>query len=87
MTETTTTATAIYYNADGTAELVELDSIDCVSAVIRSLTEDDLERYYEGFSNDTIWPLYHDVIVPATYHRQWWDAYVEVNRRFAEAAA
>ena len=44
-------------------------------------------EYYEGFSNDTLWPLYHDVIVPATFHRDWWDAYVRVNRRFAEAVA
>ena len=29
--------------------------------------------YYEGFSNDTLWPLYHDVIAPPTYHREWWD--------------
>ena len=47
----------------------------------------DVEEFYEGFSNDTIWPLYHDVIVPATYHRDWWDRYVEVNQRFADAAA
>lgn len=52
-----------------------------------ALTELEVEHFYEGFSNDTIWPLYHDVIVPATYHRDWWDAYVAVNRRFAEQAA
>ena len=51
------------------------------------LSADDLEEYYEGFSNDTLWPLYHDVIVPPTYHRDWWDRYREVNARFAEAAA
>src|SRR3546814_9520196 len=43
--------------------------------------------YYEGFSNATLWPLYHDVIVKPTYHRQWWERYVEVNRRFAEATS
>ena len=43
--------------------------------------------YYEGFSNDTLWPIYHDVIVPATFHRRWCDAYRDVNRRFAEAVA
>jgi len=52
-----------------------------------SLSSDDVEHYYEGFSNDTIWPLYHDVISPPSYHREWWDRYVTVNRRFAEAAA
>ena len=43
--------------------------------------------YYEGFSNATLWPLYHDVIVKPIYHREWWDRYVEVNRRFAEATS
>ena len=43
--------------------------------------------YYEGFSNATLWPLYHDAVATPVYHRHWWDAYVEVNRRFAEAAA
>ncbi|AEG45321.1 trehalose-6-phosphate synthase [Isoptericola variabilis] len=52
-----------------------------------TLSRSEIERYYEGFSNDTLWPLYHDVISPPTYHRQWWDAYRRVNQRFAEAAA
>lgn len=51
------------------------------------LTADDVEEYYEGFSNATLWPLYHDVIVKPIYHREWWDRYVEVNRRFAEATS
>ena len=52
-----------------------------------ALSEDDVRRYYEGFSNDTLWPIYHDVIVPATFHRGWWNTYRDVNRRFAEAVA
>ena len=51
-----------------------------------TLSADEIERYYEGFSNDTLWPLYHDVISPPTYHRTWWDAYRRVNQRFADAA-
>ncbi|WP_167748930.1 trehalose-6-phosphate synthase [Cellulomonas sp. HD19AZ1] len=68
---------------------LELDpfDVDGTQLVPVTLTEDDVERYYEGFSNDTLWPLYHDVIAPPTFHRQWWDAYQRVNRRFAEAAA
>ncbi len=49
------------------------------------LTEEDVADYYEGLSNDTLWPIYHDVIVPATFHRRWWQAYVRVNERFAAA--
>jgi len=52
-----------------------------------TLSAEEVELYYEGFSNDTIWPLYHDVIAAPRYRREWWNAYVAVNRRFAEAAA
>ncbi len=51
------------------------------------LSAEDVAEYYEGFSNATLWPLYHDVIVKPIYHREWWDRYVEVNRRFAEATS
>ena len=47
----------------------------------------DVRDYYEGFSNDTLWPIYHDVIVPATFHREWWTSYQSVNARFAETLA
>ena len=51
------------------------------------LSATDIEQYYEGFSNAALWPLYHDAIVKPIYHRQWWERYVVVNRRFAEATA
>ncbi|MFV8232711.1 alpha,alpha-trehalose-phosphate synthase (UDP-forming) [Mycolicibacterium fortuitum] len=51
------------------------------------LSAQDVADYYEGFSNATLWPLYHDLIVKPVYHRKWWDSYVDVNRRFAEATA
>ena len=50
------------------------------------LSPDDIENYYEGFSNDTLWPLYHDVISAPSFHRVWWDSYVAINKRFADAA-
>ncbi|WPR65296.1 trehalose-6-phosphate synthase [Glutamicibacter protophormiae] len=65
----------------------ELDSFDKdgIHLVPVPLSEDDLELYYEGFSNSTLWPLYHDVIVPPSYHRTWWDRYKKINQRFADA--
>jgi len=66
---------------------IEPFEFDGIRLVPVALTADEVAKYYEGFSNDTIWPLYHDVIAAPTYHRAWWDAYVRVNRRFAEAAA
>lgn len=51
------------------------------------LSEEEVADYYEGFSNATLWPLYHDVIAAPEFHRDWWTAYVTVNQRFADAAA
>ena len=52
-----------------------------------SLTSQEIEEFYEGFSNSTLWPLYHDVVAKPEFHREWWDAYTTVNQRFAEKAA
>ncbi|MFI5933308.1 trehalose-6-phosphate synthase [Actinoplanes sp. NPDC051494] len=51
------------------------------------LSEKDLTGYYEGFANATLWPLYHDAVLPPVFDRGWWETYRAVNRRFAEAAA
>ncbi len=60
---------------------------DDMTLVPVRLSEQEIAEYYEGFSNGSLWPLYHDVIVKPEYHREWWNSYVEVNRRFAAAAA
>ena len=51
------------------------------------LSAQEVEEYYEGFSNGTLWPLYHDVVAPPAFHRHWWQTYVRVNQRFAEVVA
>jgi len=52
-----------------------------------SMDAGEIEGHYEGFSNATIWPLYHDLVAKPAFHREWWDSYRDVNRRFAEQAA
>ncbi len=52
-----------------------------------ALSEQEVAEFYEGFSNDTLWPLYHDLVAKPSFHREWWDAYVTINQRFADAAA
>jgi trehalose 6-phosphate synthase len=51
------------------------------------VSPEEIEGYYDGMSNATLWPLYHDVVVKPVFRREWWDTYVAVNRRFADAAA
>ncbi|MDR1150981.1 MAG: trehalose-6-phosphate synthase, partial [Bifidobacteriaceae bacterium] len=60
---------------------------DGIAVVPVPLSEADVADYYEGFANATIWPLYHDVIRPPEYHREWAECFRTVNRRFALAAA
>lgn len=52
-----------------------------------SLTAAEVEGFYEGFSNRTLWPLYHDRIRPPEIRESWWDRYVEVNGRYAARLA
>ncbi|WP_209330249.1 bifunctional alpha,alpha-trehalose-phosphate synthase (UDP-forming)/trehalose-phosphatase [Lunatimonas salinarum] len=49
------------------------------------LTKEDIELYYEGFSNETIWPAFHYFTQYINYKDAYWDAYYEVNRKFCDA--
>ena len=52
-----------------------------------SLSASLVERHYEGFSNGTLWPLFHDVGVEPEFDPSWWEAYREVNATCAARAA
>jgi len=60
---------------------------DGLQLVPVALSPDEIEEFYEGFSNGTLWPLYHDVVAKPEFHREWFDSYVRVNERFARKAA
>ncbi|MES2876164.1 MAG: bifunctional alpha,alpha-trehalose-phosphate synthase (UDP-forming)/trehalose-phosphatase [Patescibacteria group bacterium] len=51
------------------------------------LTNQQVELFYEGFSNDTLWPLFHYFQALTRHKNEYWEAYQEVNRLFAHAAA
>jgi trehalose 6-phosphate synthase/phosphatase len=44
-----------------------------------------IENFYEGFSNDTIWPIFHYFLQFANFDRHLFDAYVEANKIFCNA--
>src|SRR3954451_23236653 len=60
---------------------------DGLSLVPVTLSAAEIEEFYEGFSNGTLWPLYHDVVAKPEFHREWWDGNPVVTRLFAEKAA
>lgn len=51
------------------------------------LSASEVDGYYHGFSNESLWPLYHDCIRTPKFETAWWKPYVDVNWRYAQAAA
>jgi trehalose 6-phosphate synthase len=51
------------------------------------VTEEEIAKYYRGFSNRTIWPLFHDLIGNFSFDLGNWNTYMDVNKRFAQAVA
>ncbi len=70
--------------ADGSTDVIHAGGIEMHPIPI---SLDEMNRYYEGFSNDTLWPLYHDAIKTSNYDNDDWDSYVDVNERFAKRLA
>ncbi len=48
------------------------------------LREAQIQKYYRGFSNQSIWPLFHDMLGYASFDTANWEQYVDVNSVFAE---
>ena len=51
------------------------------------LTDEQVSRYYEGFSNGVLWPLFHYLLDQVPLHVRDWEPYAEVNERFADIVA
>lgn len=49
------------------------------------LDPDDASDYYDGYSNSSLWPLFHYMTTYGRYASHWYDAYLRVNRIFAHA--
>lgn len=52
-----------------------------------SLTAQERDQFYLGFSNEIIWPLFHDLQSRCNFAPAYWAIYEEVNRKFAQAVA
>ncbi|WP_054851483.1 bifunctional alpha,alpha-trehalose-phosphate synthase (UDP-forming)/trehalose-phosphatase [Olleya sp. ITB9] len=48
------------------------------------LTQDDIDQFYLGFSNRTLWPLFHYFLEYTEFEDSQWEAYKRVNQKFAE---
>ena len=52
-----------------------------------ALSQEEQAKFYEGFSNEIIWPLFHDLQSRCNFDPTYWEFYLRVNARFAECAA
>lgn len=51
------------------------------------LSQKQVDEFYNGYSNDLLWPLFHSLkFKDSPHHARWWKAYREVNQLFADAA-
>lgn len=48
------------------------------------LSKSDVENYYHGFCNKTIWPLFHYFPLYTIYEPRFWDRYKRVNKHFCD---
>jgi trehalose 6-phosphate synthase/phosphatase len=66
----------------------ELDQqLAAMRLVAVPLTADQVARYYEGFSNGVLWPLFHYLLDQVPLHVRDWEPYAEVNQQFADVVA
>ena len=67
------------------------DALKAASAQLRialrgvQLDAKDVDNFYHGFSNEIVWPLFHDMQGRCVFDPRYWRSYQEVNRRFAGA--
>ena len=62
---------------------VELKKESCLAV---HLSGEEISMYYEGFSNNIIWPLFHYFSQYIEYNSDYWEAYKVVNQKFADKA-
>lgn len=60
---------------------------DGVTYALMELRRDQFERYYNGFSNEALWPLFHYMPTRFRFRHEDRDAYEAVNRQFAQKLA
>jgi trehalose 6-phosphate synthase len=66
---------------------MHVQTADGVTVTTVDLEEADVQEYYNGYANKTLWPLFHYRVDLTQYDRSFGEGYGRVNRRFAETLA
>src|SRR5690606_9054277 len=48
------------------------------------LTQSEVKNYYEGFCNETVWPLFHYFMEYTRFEQEYWEHYERVNQKFCD---
>jgi len=64
--------------AEVTKQLAELNLIPVF------LSAEEINLYYEGFSNEVLWPVFHYMVTYANFDQTYWDFYKSVNQKFKD---
>ena len=60
------------------------ENAGCTLKIV-ALTAEEVRNFYEGFSNEIVWPLFHDMPGLCNFDPAYWRTYCEVNRKYARA--
>jgi trehalose 6-phosphate synthase len=52
-----------------------------------TISREEVSKFYSGFANEILWPLFHDMPSRCDFDPEYWEVYQRVNRRFAQATA
>ncbi|NIP58085.1 MAG: trehalose-6-phosphate synthase, partial [Gemmatimonadetes bacterium] len=67
--------------------LSDADATEGYGVVPVRLSEREQEAFYLGFSNQVVWPLFHDFQSQCNFDPRFWQVYRGVNEKFADALA
>ena len=63
---------------------IEMELMSKLNCYPVFLSQNDIEKYYHGFSNKTLWPLFHYFTQYVIHKKSYWEAYRRVNELFSE---
>ena len=65
---------------------LEVDDLDGKYTLKRLFfSQEDIDSYYYGFSNQTLWPLCHVAWERPAFHKKWYEGFKKVNQKFAQS--
>ncbi|GMN12357.1 trehalose-6-phosphate synthase [Altererythrobacter sp. MTPC7] len=72
-------------DSDEAAGTINMQRHDGVTTATIDLTSQEVDDYYNGYANSTLWPLFHYRLDLTRYERETGKGYERVNERFAES--